>query len=84
MADVRRMGLDQVVRQFQDLEDPRSTVNRLHPLASVLVIALLACSPAPAGPLPSPPGPPPSKTSSLGCSICPTASPARMSSDESS
>ena len=42
MADVRHIGLDEVVRQFQDLEDPRCTVNRRHPLASVLVIALLA------------------------------------------
>ena len=42
MADVRRTGLDEVVTHFQDLEDPRSTVNRRHPLASVLVIALLA------------------------------------------
>jgi predicted transposase YbfD/YdcC len=42
MADVRGTGLDEVVRQFQDLEGPRTSVNRRHPLASVLVIALLA------------------------------------------
>jgi predicted transposase YbfD/YdcC len=50
MADVRRMGLDEVVRQFQDLEDPRSTVNRRHPLSSVLVIALLAVLAGAGGP----------------------------------
>jgi predicted transposase YbfD/YdcC len=50
MADVRRMSLDEVVRQFQDLEDPRSTVNRRHPLPSVLVIALLAVLAGAGGP----------------------------------
>jgi predicted transposase YbfD/YdcC len=50
MADVRRIGLDEVVRQFQDLEDPRSTVNRRHPLASVMVIALLAVLAGAGGP----------------------------------
>ena len=50
MADVRRIGLDEVVRQFQDLEDPRSSVNRRHPLASVLVIALRAVLAGAGGP----------------------------------
>jgi predicted transposase YbfD/YdcC len=50
MAVVRRIGLDEVVRQFQDLEDPRSTVNRLHPLSSVLVISLLAVLAGAGGP----------------------------------
>jgi predicted transposase YbfD/YdcC len=50
MADVRRIGLDEVVRQFQDLEDPRSTINRRHPLSSVLVIALLAVLAGAGGP----------------------------------
>jgi predicted transposase YbfD/YdcC len=44
------MSLDEVVRQFQDLEDPRSTVNRRHPLPSVLVIALLAVLAGAGGP----------------------------------
>jgi predicted transposase YbfD/YdcC len=44
------MGLDEVVRQFQDLEDPRSTVNRRHPLSSVLVLALLAVLAGAGGP----------------------------------
>src|ERR1700733_4415389 len=50
MADVRGIGLDEVVRQFQDLEDPRSTVNRRHPLPTVLVIALLAVLAGAGGP----------------------------------
>ena len=50
MADVRRGGLDEVVRQFQDLEDPRSPVNRRHPLPSVLVIAPLAVLAGAGGP----------------------------------
>jgi predicted transposase YbfD/YdcC len=36
------IGLDEVVRHFEELEDPRSTVNRQHPLVSVVVIALMA------------------------------------------
>jgi len=50
MADVRRIGLNEVVTCFQDLEDPRSPVNRLHPLDSVLVIALLAVLAGAGGP----------------------------------
>jgi predicted transposase YbfD/YdcC len=42
MADVRRIGLDEVARHFEELEDPRSSVNRKHPLVSVAVIALMA------------------------------------------
>jgi len=42
MADERRLGLDEVARHFEDLEDPRSSVNRKHPLVSVVVIALMA------------------------------------------
>jgi predicted transposase YbfD/YdcC len=34
--------LGEVAQHFEDLEDPRSTVNRLHPLVSVVVIALMA------------------------------------------
>ena len=40
MADIQRISLDEVTRQFHELEDPRSTVNRQHPLVSVVVIAL--------------------------------------------
>jgi predicted transposase YbfD/YdcC len=42
MADETRIGLDEVARHFQDLEDPRSSVNRKHPLVSVVVIAIMA------------------------------------------
>jgi predicted transposase YbfD/YdcC len=42
MVEVRRIGLDEVARHFEELEDPRSHVNRRHPLVSVVVIALMA------------------------------------------
>jgi predicted transposase YbfD/YdcC len=42
MPEIHRIGLDEVARHFEELEDPRSTVNRLHPLVSVVVIALMA------------------------------------------
>jgi predicted transposase YbfD/YdcC len=50
MADERRIGLDEVVRHFEALEDPRSSVNRKHPLVSVVVIALLAVLAGAGGP----------------------------------
>ncbi|MBV8611664.1 MAG: ISAs1 family transposase, partial [Singulisphaera sp.] len=42
MADIQRVGLDEIIRHFEELEDPRSTVNLPHPLVSVVVIALMA------------------------------------------
>jgi predicted transposase YbfD/YdcC len=42
MADERRIGLDEVARHFEELEDPRSSINRKHPLVSVVVIAIMA------------------------------------------
>lgn len=50
MAEVRRIGLDEVVAHFQEVEDPRSEINRRHPLASVVVIALLAVLAGAGGP----------------------------------
>jgi predicted transposase YbfD/YdcC len=50
MADLQRISLDEVVVHFQELEDPRSTINQRHPLASVLVIALLAVLAGAGGP----------------------------------
>lgn len=50
MAEVRRIGLDKVVAHFQELEDPRSTINQRHPLTSVVVIALLAVLAGAGGP----------------------------------
>lgn len=42
MADGIRVGLDEVVVHFSELEDPRSQINQLHPFVSVVVIALMA------------------------------------------
>ncbi len=50
MAAERQVGLDEVVRYFAALEDPRSTVNRRHPLVSVVVIALMAVLAGAGGP----------------------------------
>jgi predicted transposase YbfD/YdcC len=50
MTDLRRVSLDEVVVHFQELEDPRSTINQRHPLSSVLVIALLAVLAGAGGP----------------------------------
>jgi predicted transposase YbfD/YdcC len=50
MADLQRVSLDEIVVHFQELEDPRSTVNQRHPLASVVVIALLAVLAGAGGP----------------------------------
>jgi predicted transposase YbfD/YdcC len=50
MTDSRRVSLDEIVVHFQELEDPRSTINQRHPLASVLVIALLAVIAGAGGP----------------------------------
>ena len=35
------IGLSEIVCHFEELEDPRSTINRLHPLPSVLTISLM-------------------------------------------
>lgn len=37
-----RTTLDEIVAHFEDLEDPRSPINRRHPLVSVLVISVVA------------------------------------------
>jgi predicted transposase YbfD/YdcC len=42
MADIQRTGVDEILRHFEELDDPRSTVNRQHPLVGVVVIALMA------------------------------------------
>jgi hypothetical protein len=42
MASRVRMDVKEVLRHFQHLEDPRSSVNLLHPLDSVVVIAIMA------------------------------------------
>jgi len=50
MASVQRIGLDEVVRHFEELEDPRSPVNLQHPLVSVVIIALMAVLAGASGP----------------------------------
>lgn len=50
MSVSARLDLNDVLEPFEHLEDPRSTVNRLHALSSVVVIAILdvlACSNGP-------------------------------------
>jgi predicted transposase YbfD/YdcC len=42
MVSCIRMSVKEVVEHFKELEDPRSPVNRLHPLESVIVIAIMA------------------------------------------
>src|SRR5919112_1739967 len=45
-----RSKLDEIVASFATLEDPRSHINRRHPLPSILVIAVLAVLAGAAGP----------------------------------
>lgn len=49
MATVH-VALDEVVGFFDDLEDPRSTINQKHPFVSVVVIALMAVLAGAGGP----------------------------------
>ncbi len=42
MPKSKSIELTEIVAHFQSLEDPRSSINRRHPLVSVLVIALMA------------------------------------------
>ncbi len=46
----KRTKLDEIVASFSTLEDPRSHINRRHPLPSILVIAVLAVLAGAAGP----------------------------------
>ena len=50
MAGTRTVSLDEVLAHFQDLEDPRSDINRRHPLVSVVVIAMMAVLAGSGGP----------------------------------
>jgi predicted transposase YbfD/YdcC len=50
MADVQRVSLAEVAGYFEELEDPRSTINRQHPLVSVVVIAMMAVLAGAGGP----------------------------------
>jgi predicted transposase YbfD/YdcC len=42
MPGIQRHCLEEIIGYFDALEDPRETVNRKHPLVSVVVIALMA------------------------------------------
>ena len=42
--------LDEIVESFATLEDPRSPINRRHPLPSILVLAVLAVLAGAGGP----------------------------------
>ena len=50
MASSRGISLDEIVAHFQDLEDPRSSINRRHPLVAVIVIAVLGVLAGASGP----------------------------------
>jgi len=49
MATVH-IGLEEIVGYFDELEDPRSTINQKHPFVSVVVIALMAVLAGAVGP----------------------------------
>ena len=50
MAKIHRTDLDEIIVHFKQLEDPRSPINRQHPLVSVVVIALMAVLAGASGP----------------------------------
>jgi len=50
MAKTQQVCLDEVIGYFDELEDPRSTVNQKHPLVSVVVIAMMAVLAGAGGP----------------------------------
>jgi predicted transposase YbfD/YdcC len=50
MAKTQRVSLDEIVGYFDELEDPRSEINQKHPLASVVVIAMMAVLAGAGGP----------------------------------
>jgi predicted transposase YbfD/YdcC len=50
MASTLRIQLDEVLGYFDELKDPRSSINQEHPLVSVVVIALMAVLAGASGP----------------------------------
>ena len=50
MTTTQRVHLDEVLGYFDELEDPRSTINLQHPLVSVVVIAMMAVLAGAGGP----------------------------------
>lgn len=50
MAKTTRLSLEEIAEYFGELEDPRSSVNLLHPLISVVMISLMATLAGATGP----------------------------------
>src|SRR5271155_3216662 len=50
MASSQHVYLDEVVAYFDELEDPRSSINQKHPLVSVVVISMMAVLAGAGGP----------------------------------
>ena len=50
MAKLPGTTVDEILAHFHELEDPRSPINRQHPLVSVVVIALMAVLAGASGP----------------------------------
>jgi predicted transposase YbfD/YdcC len=50
MPKVQHVSLDEIIGYFDELEDPRDTVNRKHPLVSVVIIAMMAVLSGAGGP----------------------------------
>src|SRR5215470_4493795 len=50
MAKTQQVCLDEVLGYFDELEDPRSSINQKHPLVSVVVIAMMAVLAGAGGP----------------------------------
>jgi len=50
MAKTQSVCLEEIVGYFDELEDPRSTINQKHPLVSVVVIAMMAVLAGAGGP----------------------------------
>jgi len=50
MAKSEHVCLDEVLGYFDELEDPRASINRKHPLVSVVVIAMMAVLAGASGP----------------------------------
>jgi predicted transposase YbfD/YdcC len=41
MQEIQRVSLQEIAKHFEELEDPRSSINLKHPLVSVVVLALM-------------------------------------------
>src|SRR5215212_10115767 len=50
MASVQKVSLEEVIGYFDELDDPRSSINQKHPLVSVVVIAMMAVLAGAGGP----------------------------------